>query len=414
MQIRQLIDQGERTAVICEHIEGIPLSHLMAEPGAITPRRAEQIVGDIARGLSALHEHGIPHGDVSGANVIVGDRAVLIDLIDGGEGTEPYRAPERVGGAALTADALCRCDVWAWGCIAEELGVSVPLSDRALANDPLVRPSMADIVAAQNIDVVATSLPADSSGVDVKAARLLRREADRARTQRRSAPARHTRGRAAKFRPLVASVLLVVAVSAWWVSGPMLEGTWSRAGTSRGNTISSAARTAGKMRDSQSIRADSVSHGTDVKETPETESTVAVGNTERICPIDTDAMQIIADLTARRIEAVTEQNSDALETIYTPDSDGLVSDRELVEALRVNQVEIRDLKASISHVEVLECAELVTIAATLSESAYTRCRSGVCEQIAQGEPRTMQFALNGPPWRVVAIYESAVKTETTS
>lgn len=413
MQVRQVIDEGERTAVICEHIEGIPLSHLIAEPGAITPRQAEQIVGDIARGLSVLHDHGIAHGDVSSANVIVGERAVLIDLIDEGEGTEPYRAPERLADVELDEDDMCRCDVWAWGCIAEELGVSDPLVERALANDPLVRPSMAEVPVSFDGDRDAPGALAMSSTREMAANRLLRREAERDRTQHRSSRARHKRRQTARGRVALAGMLLVIAVSAWWVGDFALPGSWESAHAQRKGLGAGLIPVNTHERVAATARADDRGGAFDVNDRS-VQSMETTYDSKRTCPSNTEAASIIADLTSRRAEAVMERDSAGLATIYESNSTNFEADQTLIETLHSNNVEIRDFSTGIADVKVTGCADLISVEATMSQSEYTRCRSGVCAQIAADEPRPTQFNLSGPPWRVVTVHELSGKNDEQS
>ena len=86
-----------------ELLKGRSLATALSD-GPISSERAVRLVGEIAQGLSRLHEAGIVHRDVKPANIWLandqpGDRAVLLDLGLVGEsnlgaGSRGYRAPE--------------------------------------------------------------------------------------------------------------------------------------------------------------------------------------------------------------------------------------------------------------------------------------------------------------------------------
>jgi len=105
------------------------------------------LVAGLAEALDALHARGLAHGDVSPANVVIGARPVLVDLVGpalGREhGTPGFASPERAaGGAPGAAD-----DIHALGatCLAAA-GESISVAAEAwmaplLTADPQERPS---------------------------------------------------------------------------------------------------------------------------------------------------------------------------------------------------------------------------------------------------------------------------------
>ncbi len=93
----------------------------------------------VAGGLAALHAHGLAHGDVSPANVVVsGRRAVLVDVMAGagaGErGTPGFAAPERAVSATAAGD------VFALGRVIEHIAAPEARDRVGAWVEPMTRP----------------------------------------------------------------------------------------------------------------------------------------------------------------------------------------------------------------------------------------------------------------------------------
>jgi serine/threonine protein kinase len=78
-------DAGEENgllyiAMAC--IDGDDLKTLLVKEGALPPRRALRIIGQVAAALDAAHARGLVHRDVKPANILIGegDRAFLSDF----------------------------------------------------------------------------------------------------------------------------------------------------------------------------------------------------------------------------------------------------------------------------------------------------------------------------------------------
>ena len=100
-------------AVVQEYVEGRPLDIALASHALRSPRTRRRVWEGVAAGVSALHEAGIVHGDISPANIIVDPqgRAVIIDIIDPprpGAGTRGWSlgAPEGREGDEACADRI--------------------------------------------------------------------------------------------------------------------------------------------------------------------------------------------------------------------------------------------------------------------------------------------------------------------
>ena len=117
------------------YVEGKDLAQLLAEEGALEPRRAVDILSQVAEALDAAHEQGLVHRDVKPSNVLVAEAAgkehcyladfgltkrtgSLSGMTAAGEivGTLEYVAPEQITGDPLDE----RSDVYSLGCVLYE------------------------------------------------------------------------------------------------------------------------------------------------------------------------------------------------------------------------------------------------------------------------------------------------------
>jgi YVTN family beta-propeller protein len=133
--IYQAGDEDGLLFLAMRYVEGYDLAKLVAEEGALEPRRALDLLGQIAEALDAAHEKGLVHRDVKPSNVLIAEAAgrehcyladfgltkrtgSLSGVSVAGEivGTLEYVAPEQITGDPLDE----RADVYSLGCVLYE------------------------------------------------------------------------------------------------------------------------------------------------------------------------------------------------------------------------------------------------------------------------------------------------------
>jgi serine/threonine-protein kinase len=144
-----------------EYLEGVTLSELVAETGALPPGRAVHVLRQVAAALREAHLRGLVHRDVKPDNVMLCRRGEddVVKLLDFGLvknlereqtrditkqlrvlGTPRYMAPERI---VNPADVDARSDIYAWGAVAYFLLTGKALfegdNDLELSNQALHR-----------------------------------------------------------------------------------------------------------------------------------------------------------------------------------------------------------------------------------------------------------------------------------
>lgn len=125
---RLLEDGTDQTPpfLVGEHVEGPSLERIVDVKGPLSSPMVTALAADLARALTAVHDAGVVHGNLTPANVLVtkdGVRVIDFGVAEEGSG-EPaeigaladnpgWLAPELLTGASPSP----RCDVFGWGCL---------------------------------------------------------------------------------------------------------------------------------------------------------------------------------------------------------------------------------------------------------------------------------------------------------
>ena len=122
-------EAGDQLFLSMRWIDGGDLADEIAGTGGLEPDRAQRLLAQVASGLDAVHAHGLIHGDLKPANMLIehrsagSDRAFLSDFGAGRNleatatgnwlGTVDYVAPETIRGAPPDA----RSDRYGLACV---------------------------------------------------------------------------------------------------------------------------------------------------------------------------------------------------------------------------------------------------------------------------------------------------------
>lgn len=146
--VYDIVEDGDRTCIVMEYLEGATLKEIIQRDGAIPAKRLLAIATQVATALEAAHERGILHRDIKPANVFITTRGVakILDFglakmttlergaselkvfdssATGGWalGTIAYMSPEQALGKVLDQ----RTDVFSFGAVLYEMATgSVP------------------------------------------------------------------------------------------------------------------------------------------------------------------------------------------------------------------------------------------------------------------------------------------------
>ncbi|GLY83148.1 protein kinase domain-containing protein [Actinoallomurus iriomotensis] len=182
--VRLLDDGTDHTPpyVVSEHLDGPSLERIIDVKGPLAPAPITALATDLAQALAAVHAAGVMHGDLAPGNVLFTKNGLRI--LDFGVAEHIPGDPAEIGAVAdnpgwLAPELLTdgtpgpACDIFGWGCLVayaatgqspyRETAAGAParfrpvdtsalrqplrdLVEAAVAEDPALRPSAADLV----------------------------------------------------------------------------------------------------------------------------------------------------------------------------------------------------------------------------------------------------------------------------
>ena len=141
------VDPGGTAFIVMEHLEGSPLSRLIADGGAADVAIVANVGAQVANAMAAAHERGILHRDLKPDNIFLcpdpaagpGGRVKILDfgiakLLAAADapgltaegfvmGTPRYMSPEQCKGSRTIGPA---CDIYSLGCILFQMACGQP------------------------------------------------------------------------------------------------------------------------------------------------------------------------------------------------------------------------------------------------------------------------------------------------
>lgn len=412
-ELRKLTDG--RYVAIFEYLDGQDLEVLRAGREFSTPQ-VNFIALSLARGLAALHEVGLSHGDVSAANLMVTaqGRVVLVDLLGDVGTTRAFSAPETEGlnwgGAAgestgteaasavatgVSVAANQAGDVYAMAQVLLALGMDAGLLKAALNPVASARPSAGELAEAWE------SLPCCGidllGGSELMAARMRAAGRDVATElvsrSRRPVPARRQRHEIRPLSPILRWGLPVLAGAALALGAVLFprlaelpsaaqalpaqsakpsaaalltDNTSSGPGASqkgRSNTPNSPHHTAAPLPDATTPSESLAEPATPAVTSPATppadllpnspDSQVKPPNLGDPIMDDASAQEILQLLLTKRDAALTRQDRAALEKLSVKDSIAGSADASLLDALQASQAQVEGLSTAVKSATIV-------------------------------------------------------------
>lgn len=388
-------------AVVVDLIAGADLAVVLGARGGLTRAEAARVLDDVGGALAHLHAHGLAHGDVSPANVMVTTDGglVLIDLLGGilESGTDRCAAPERHAGGPATPAS----DVYALAALLRECASgSALLRARlerilpdALDADPSRRPTARALAArahelAQPGRLVLPEGARLAAGaLRAAAARPTRVVPTRRALRRREGPAARTeagrgrrRGRSRTGRRLAAALVGLVALVSVLGLGVGLLGVGQAARATAPGTGAAAGAPA------------TVPAPTQVAEE--------------------SLLEVVVDLTGRRDAALNAGDGVALADTTVPHSPAANADAAVLEALAAAGESVDGLDTDVlgvTEVDVPEDCEQTWAGARAvrirqSQPASTRTGAdGTVRTVPALAAREVLLILVPDPWRVAEV-----------
>ena len=215
--------------VAMDHVDGPDCGRLLDTRyrDGMPPAAAVTIVTAVASALDYGHQHGIEHGDVRPANILLtqtdatGSRGILLDYfgssyVDVRPSVTPDDKPDQYALAATTVQLLTGAPATPNTLLPQDLAPAAAPLAKARAAAPAARfdscLAFAEALAAAFPEPAATEQPAEAQPLAAPAPPAAKASSSHARSSR---PKRKSRFRVATVVPALLTVLVLIAVSAY-------------------------------------------------------------------------------------------------------------------------------------------------------------------------------------------------------
>ncbi|MDO5061023.1 MAG: protein kinase [Actinomycetaceae bacterium] len=374
--------QPHRAGVVCEYAEGQTLADLLLIPGAVKPNLANFIALRLQEALQELHEMGLFHGDLTPANIVISThgQVKLIDFATVTGGTFGYREEGKPPSEET--------DLYAFRKICLEMGADVPVESAPLAKGNGAAENIENPVGAAESEWGAI-LSEETAVGTLSPAALLRADLARAQTVA-AVPSQVSRGRHSRprrklgvylqqtfnLRVTLGLTLLIVGASSfgYWFQGSAVENPAV-----------------------QDVPALNVLKASDAN------STQTQVGADLACMNQADAEAIVRSLLKQRNEALAQLDTAKLQNVYASGSDAGTADAALFKRLEAAGEVVNGLRSEISDLQVVSCADVVTLRLQHRLLEHERCNANNCQVVPVGPTRWEQISLVGPNWRIKEI-----------
>lgn len=356
---------------------GESLATVLALRGGLRAGECVTVGVAVADALAAMHRHGLAHGDVAPANIVVApERIWLVDTVAGAShleaGTPPFAAPERVDGARAPGDVYALGRVLQEAVTASESHLVEPWIAPMIHPDAAVRPSAAMV--ARALTSCAPAEPIDVPVTGVVDGLRARAAPHAARTIKRDPPrgwaVRKALVRAFAGRRAVAWAVAVVVSGATVALSAGLHGGGAVPGGVRTDGVAGAGITLG----------------------------VPWGQ-------DAGPASAAVALMATRVGAIAHADAGALRDVYVPASAAALQAEGLASLLEDGQVTVRGLTLSDAHGTVVAASGgWAVVEVEYGLGPHTVMSAGTLTHFdAVREAVVLRMRATDQGWRIVAV-----------
>lgn len=354
-----------RWAVVTELAEGVRLD-VLASSRRLNLGQIVYLGIQLGEALSALHEKGLAHGDVSPANVIISERGKvrLIDVLGHPRdlGTPDFAAPERPHGCSIPGD------VYSLAKVLEYVHCPRECLEGALSEDPNKRSGIKDLLESLRrvSEPEALEMPSPTSLIIGE----LRSSGQNLRTERMGEAKRRRHRQESRewlVPPMLRKAGFAAALLAATVAGAYLPEIWKA-----DDSVASVSRVEVPVK------------------------------TSNILSSDTEANQVLYNWLRQRDRAIREGNKNSFYALSVPGSPLRESEQDLFAVLPTGPLE--GYSTSFSNLKILSSTEEETrVRVDLQQSEYVWKSATGSMKVRPGRPESVEIVLKPKPWRGYSV-----------